>query len=102
MKLIGMIMLATMTVPIKTEIETVSHGVFYVEAWDCEAGLLAKGTKEKRVMFNMEHILYAEEKGKTTVITVEDGNATREFLIKMKFEDTMKGIISTYTKSGGK
>jgi len=98
MKLIGMLMLATMIVPLKVEIEAVTGGVFYVEAWDCQAGLLVKGTKEKKVMFNMEHILYAEEKGKYTVITVEDGNDTRQFLIKMKFGDTMKGILSTYNK----
>jgi len=98
MKLIGMIMLATMIVPQKVEIEAVTGGVFYVESWDCQAGLLVKGTKEKKVMFNMEHILYAEEKGKYTVITVEDGNDTRQFLIKMKFDDAMKGIISTYHK----
>ena len=101
MKLIGMIMLATMIAPIKgVEIETVTGGVFYVEAWDCQAGLLVKGTKEKKVMFNMEHILYAEEKGKYTVITVQQGNDIREFLIKMKFDDAMKGIISTYHKGG--
>jgi|TARA_R100001530_G_scaffold41687_1_gene31920 hypothetical protein len=101
MKLIGMIMLATMIAPIKgAEIETVTGGVFYVEAWDCQAGLLVKGVKEKKVMFNMEHILYAEEKGKTTIITVEDGNNTRQFLIKMKFDDAMKGIVSTYHKGG--
>ena len=48
----------------------------------------------------MEHILYAEEKGKHTVITVQQGNDIREFLIKMKFDDAMKGIISTYHKGG--
>jgi hypothetical protein len=98
MKLIGMIMLATMIVPQKVEIEAVTGGVFYVEAWDCEAGLLVKGTKEKKVMFNMEHILYAEEKGKYTIITVEDGSDIRQFIIKIKFDDAMKGIISTYNK----
>lgn len=82
------------------EIETVTGGVFYVEAWDCQAGLLVKGTKEKKVMFNMEHILYAEEKEKHTIITVQQGNDIREFLIKMKFDDAMKGIISTYHKGG--
>jgi hypothetical protein len=98
MKLIGMLMLATMIVPPKVEIKAVTGGVFYVEAWDCQAGLLVKGTKEKKVMFNMEHILYAEEKGKYTVITVENGSETRQFLIKMKFDDAMKGILSTYNK----
>ena len=101
MKLIGIIMLATMIAPTKgVEIETVTGGVFYVEAWDCQAGLLVKGTKEKKVMFNMEHILYAEEKEKHTIITVQQGNDIREFLIKMKFDDAMKGIISTYHKGG--
>ena len=93
-------MLATMIVPPKVEIKAVTGGVFYVEAWDCQAGLLVKGTKEKKVMFNMEHILYAEEKEKYTIITVQQGNDIREFLIKMKFDDAMKGIISTYHKGG--
>ena len=33
MKLIGIMMLATMIVPSKLEIETVTGGVFFVDAW---------------------------------------------------------------------
>ena len=100
MKLIGIMMLATMIVPSKLEIETVTGGVFYVDAWNSEAGLLVKSQKKPhKVMFNMEHILFAEEKGKYTTITVEYGSDVKEFSIKMSYKDVMKGITSTYQKS---
>ena len=100
MKLIGLIMLATLCVPAKVEIELIGQGVFYVDAWDSEAGLLVKSQKKAhKVMFNMEHILFAEEKEKYTTITVEYGSDTRQFLIKMEYEDVMKGIIKTYNRS---
>ena len=99
MKLIGTIMLAAMIMPAKVEIEPVAAGVFFVEAWNSQEGVIYKTqTKSHKVMFNMEHILTAEEVKNGTVINVEQGASARQYFIKMSFDKVMKGIIGTYRR----
>jgi hypothetical protein len=49
-------------------------------------------------MFNMEHILTAEEVKNGTVINVEQGASARQYFIKMSFDKVMKGIVGTYRR----
>jgi hypothetical protein len=99
-KLTAVVLLALMPLAPKPKIETISGGVFYVDAYNSQEGVIYKAQKTPhKVMFNMAHILYAEEGAKnTTTITVENGSSIREFLIEMKYEDVMRGIKKTYTK----
>jgi len=99
-RLTALTLMASLMLSPKAEIEVISAGVFHVDAYNSQEGIINKTQrKPHQVMFNMAHILFAEEVSKSeTSITIEYGNDVREFIIKMKYNDVMKGIKSTYQR----